>query len=50
MVTTVDDDHGADAEWAYTKVEGYKKLVDNTISGGEDFGVFHLFTDASAGF
>ena len=50
MVTTVDDDHGADAEWAYTKVEGWKKLVDNTVVGGEDFGVFHLFTDASGGF
>lgn len=50
MVTTVDDDHGADAEWAYTKVEGYKKLVDNTISGGEDFGLFHLFTSAATGF
>lgn len=50
MVTTVDDDHGADAEWAYTKVEGWKKLVDNTVPGGEDFGVFHLFTSATAGF
>lgn len=46
MVTTVDDDHGGDAAWAYTKVEGYRKLVDNTVSGGEDYAVYHWFTYA----
>ncbi|MGG7581707.1 DUF4043 family protein [Rhizobium sp. Nf11,1] len=49
MVTTVDDDHGGDAAWAYTKVEGYRKLVDNTVSGGEDFAVHHWFTSAASG-
>ena len=52
MVTTVDDDHGGDAEWAYTKVEGYKKLVDYSnpaLANGEDFATFHWFTSATSG-
>ena len=51
MITEVADDHGGDALWAWTVVQGYRKLVDNsTVAGGEDYATFHLFTSAAAGF
>jgi N4-gp56 family major capsid protein len=46
MITTVDDDHGADALMASTAYMGFKKLVDNSSGTAEDNGKFSLFTAA----
>jgi hypothetical protein len=47
LLTTVDDNHGCNALFAWQMAIGVRKLVDGVTN--EDYGTFHLFTSAKSG-